>query len=180
VDNGRRPADVLSGPGEKEHGSRSAGSGPDPSESPAQRRDRNWTDLLQELRVAQTGVQLLTAFLLAIPFQQRFEMLTHNQKWLYLTVVMLSVGATGLLVMPVSLHRAVFRRQEKETLIQVANLLAQAGLALLALTVSGVVLLIFDVVRGTPAGAVAGSITLAGLILLWAVIPAVIRFRAGR
>ncbi len=100
--------------------------------------------------MVQTGVQLLTAFLLAVPFQARFTTLDNTQTWVYLVVVLLAVAATGLLVMPVSLHRAVFRRQEKETLINIANRLAQVGLTLFAPAVAGVVLLIFDVTKGAP------------------------------
>ncbi|WP_035922323.1 DUF6328 family protein [Frankia sp. QA3] len=143
-------------------------------ESAQERRNRNWTDILQELRVAQTGVQLLTAFLLALPFQNRFASLTTGQEWLYLAVVLLSILATGLLIMPVSLHRALFRKQEKETLVQVANRLAQVGLAILALAISGVVLLIFDVTKGRTTAAVAASATLVALAVLWAAIPALI------
>jgi hypothetical protein len=146
-----------------------------PGETLEQRDDRNWTELLQELRVAQTGVQLLTAFLLALPFQPRFSVLSAQQRALYLAVVLLAVAATGLLLMPVSLHRAVFRRHQKELLIRAANGLAQAGLGVLALAVAGVVTLIFDVVIGPPAGAVAGSLTLLVLVLLWAVVPAMVR-----
>ncbi|MDT3438710.1 MULTISPECIES: DUF6328 family protein [unclassified Pseudofrankia] len=147
-------------------------------ETPDHRRDRNWTELLQELRVAQTGVQLLTAFLLALPFQAKFSDLSSAQRGLYLVVVLLAVAATGLLLMPVSLHRAVFRRHQKELLIQAANALAQAGLALLALAVAGVVTLIFDVVVGPTAGIIAGALTLLVLVLLWAVIPAIVRKQA--
>jgi len=152
-------------------------SGREREESPEERRNRNWADILQELRVTQTGVQLLTAFLLAIPFQNRFTSLTDAQEWLYLAVVLLSVTATGLLVMPVSLHRAMFRRREKETLVRMANRIAQAGLATFALAVAGVVLLVFDVTKGAPAGAIAGAATLVFLAVLWALVPAVTRSR---
>ncbi|HEY3750414.1 MAG TPA: DUF6328 family protein [Pseudonocardiaceae bacterium] len=145
------------------------------NETRAERSDRNWAELLQELRVAQTGVQLLTAFLLSLPFQQRFSQLSDEQRWLYLTVVLLSVGATGLLVMPVSIHRAVFRQREKEALVQVASRVAQIGLALLALATTGIVTLIFDVVESHTAGIVAGTATLAVLAILWAVVPGAVR-----
>ncbi|WP_261569560.1 DUF6328 family protein [Frankia gtarii] len=150
------------------------------SETEAERADRNWSELLQELRVAQTGVQLLTAFLLSLPFQQRFTMLSHEQRWLYLAVVLLSVGATGLLVMPVSIHRAVFRHREKEALVRVASRVAQAGLALLALAVAGVIALIFDVVEGHTAGVVAGTAVFALLVILWAIVPVAVRLRGRR
>jgi hypothetical protein len=157
-----------------------AGDDPDRDESPAERSDRNWTDLLQELRVLQTGVQLLTAFLLAVPFQQRFAQLTDTQRHVYMVVVLLSVAATGMLIMPVALHRAVFRRQEKETLVLIANRLAQVGLGLLGLAVAGVVLLIFEVASDAPLSIAVAGATLAGLVLTWGVIPAAIRARADR
>ncbi|MCM3923042.1 DUF6328 family protein [Frankia sp. AiPs1] len=144
------------------------------AESAQERRNRNWADILQELRVAQTGVQLLTAFLLALPFQNRFADLTDGQEWLYLAIVLLSITATGLLIMPVSLHRALFRRREKETLVQIANRLAQVGLAVLALAISGVVLLIFDVTKGQTTAVVVATATLVVLTVLWAAIPALI------
>ncbi len=142
--------------------------------------DRNWAELLQELRVTQTGVQLLTAFLLSLPFQQRFETITHPQEVIYLVVVLLSIGATGFLVMPVAVHRAVFRQHEKRSLVRVADLMAKVGLALLALAVSGVVLLIFDVVVGTGAGIGVGAATLAVLLVLWAVVPMIVRASGRR
>jgi hypothetical protein len=140
-------------------------------ESSAARRNRNWTEILQELRVVQTGVQLLTAFLLALPFQSRFATLSDGQEWLYLVVVALAIVATGLLITPVSLHRAMFRKKEKETLVVVANRLAQAGLAVFAVTVAGVAVLIFDVTKGFPAGLVAGVLTFALFGTLWVVAP---------
>ena len=144
-------------------------------ESPEARRNRNWSEILQELRVAQTGVQLLTAFLLALPFQNRFTTLSSNQEWLYLAVVALSILAAGMLITPVSLHRSMFRKKEKETLVLVANRMAQAGLAIFAVAVSGVAVLIFDVTKGTTAGVVAGAGTLALFVVLWIVIPAALR-----
>jgi hypothetical protein len=152
-------------------------SGREWGESPEERRNRNWAEILQEIRVAQTGVQLLTAFLLAIPFQSRFTSLTDAQEWLYLAVVLLSVTATGLLVMPVSLHRAMFRKKEKETLVRMANRIAQAGLATFALAVAGVVLLVFDVTKGMPAGVIAAGAALVFLSVLWALVPAITRSR---
>jgi hypothetical protein len=140
-------------------------------ETPAERSDRNWAELLQELRVAQTGVQLLTAFLLSLPFQQRFAGITTNQKVTYLVVVLLSVAATGVLIAPVAVHRAVFRRNEKARLVDFAARLASIGLVLLAMAVSGVVVLIFLVTVGPLAGVLAGVATALLLLLLWAVIP---------
>src|SRR5674536_216271 len=82
-------------------------------ETPAERLDRNWNEILQELRVTQTGIQILTGFLLTVPFQQRFAELTADQRRIYLTLVVLASVTTGLLVAPVSLHRWLFRRGAK-------------------------------------------------------------------
>ena len=99
-------------------------------ETGAERADRNWAELLQELRVSQTGVQLLTAFLLSLPLQQRFTSLSSGQHLTYLVAVCLSVIATGLLVAPVAVHRAVFQRHEKAELVKVGDRAARAGLLL--------------------------------------------------
>lgn len=149
-------------------------------ETELERADRNWAELLQELRVTQTGVQLLTAFLLSLPFQQRFQTLTDAQENIYLVVVLLSIGATGFLVMPVAVHRAVFRRHEKRSLVNVADRMARIGLALLALAIAGVVLLIFDVVVSPAAGIGFGAATLVVLSVLWWAIPMGVRVRGRR
>jgi hypothetical protein len=147
-------------------------------ETAAEQLDRNWNELLQELRVSQTGVQLLTAFLLSLPFQQRFETITHQQRVIYLVVVSLALISTGLLLAPVSIHRRVFRLHERRELVSVANVLAQAGLATLSLALAGVATLIFSVTEGTTTGFAAGVITLVILAALWYLIPLVLRRQA--
>ena len=112
-------------------------------ETAAERLDRNWNDLLQELRVVQTGVQILTGFLLTVPFQQRFSELTEAQHRLYLGLVVAAVTTIGLLIAPVGMHRVLFRRRQKDTLIELADRLARAGLFCLCVVVSGVLLLVF-------------------------------------
>src|SRR3954453_3480738 len=87
------------------------------TETANQRADRNWNELLQELRVTQTGTQILTGFLLTIPFQQRFAKLDSYQENLYLVLVLLAVPATILFVAPVALHRVLFRRRMKPQLV---------------------------------------------------------------
>jgi O-antigen/teichoic acid export membrane protein len=141
--------------------------------------DRNWNELLQELRVTQTGVQLLTAFLLSLPFQQRFRTINGEQKVLYLVTVLLSVSATAFLITPVSLHRALFRMHDKERLVALADVTAKIGLALLGLAVTGVAVLIFDFVVGNLAAALAGAGTFLVFALLWLVIPLVARRQAA-
>jgi hypothetical protein len=134
---------------------------------------RNWDELLQEIRVTQTGVQILTGFLLTVPFSNRFTELTEFQRDVYLAVLAGSVLTTGLVVAPVAMHRVLFRQRRRELLVESGNKFAMAGLALLALTVSGVVLLVVDVVVGTRAGWLAGGAILLVLTVLWAVVPRV-------
>jgi hypothetical protein len=132
---------------------------------------RNWDELLQEIRVTQTGVQILTGFLLTVPFSNRFEDLTAFQRDVYLAVLAGSVLTTGLVVAPVAMHRVLFRQRRRELLVESGNRFAMAGLAMLAVTVSGVVLLVVDVVVGATAGWVAGGAILLVLTLLWGVGP---------
>jgi hypothetical protein len=150
------------------------------NETPAERLDRNWGELLQELRVVQTGVQLLTGFLLTLPFQQRFTELTDVQRRVYLVTVALAAGSTSLLIAPVALHRVLFRQHARRTLVSIAHRCALAGSMLLGLAVSAVSLLIFDVVAGDGAGFVAGGLTLLAITLLWGVMPLMARAHAER
>ena len=147
-------------------------------ETATERMDRNWNELLQELRVAQTGVQILTGFLLTVPFQQRFLDLDSYQQTVYLVLVVLAVTATGFIVAPVSLHRILFRRHLKRELVDSADRMAQAGLATLALVLAGSALLLFDVVVGRTAGWVAGTAALLGLLVVWLVLPLRLSHRA--
>jgi hypothetical protein len=143
-----------------------------------ERMDRNWNELLQELRVAQTGVQILTGFLLTVPFQQRFGELDEYQRAVYLVLVVLAVAATGFIVAPVSLHRLLFRRGLKRELVESGDTLAQTGLAMLALVLAGAALLLFDVVVDRTAGLIAGAATLIGLTVIWVVVPLRLSHRA--
>jgi len=145
------------------------------NETGMQRLDRNWAELLQELRVLQTGVQLLTGFLLTLPFQIRFATLDGFDRTVYLLTVALSVTATGLLIAPVALHRGLFRRHARHVMIAVAHRLAMAGLTVLGMAILGVVLLVFDVVAGRVVGLVAAAAIATILAVLWVVLPAYIR-----
>src|SRR4051794_957529 len=118
------------------------------SETETERLDRNWSDLLQELRVVQTGVQLLTAFLLTLPFQPRFDRLDEFMRAVYAATVVCSIVATMLLIAPVALHRLIFRRHRLTVLVSVAHRLAYAGLVLLGLALVGVATVVFDTVYG--------------------------------
>ncbi|MGP7961178.1 DUF6328 family protein [Sanguibacter sp. A247] len=140
-------------------------------ESRAERADRNWSDLLQELRISQTGVQILTGFLLTLPFQQRFTELDDYQRVLYLVLVLTAVATTGLLVTPAVVHRAVFRHRVKHELVETSNRIARVCFALVAMLMVGAAMLVVDVVVGRAAGlAVAVTVAL-GFAALWSFVP---------
>lgn len=145
------------------------------AETPTERLDRNWADLLQELRVVQTGVQLLTGFLLTLPFQTRFGQLSAVQQNIYLATVAAAVAAVGFLIAPVSLHRMLFRRHARRVTVAFAHRMAIVGIVLLAVSIVGVVVLTFDVVDGTTAGTVGGIAAFVLLLSLWLVLPAHLR-----
>jgi putative flippase GtrA len=122
-----------------------------PGETEAERDDRNLIELLQELRVAGLGVQVLFGFLLSLPFSKGFVKLSHAQRELYVTAVVLAAISIALLVGPVAYHRLVFRRHQKEQLIRDANRMAILGLASVGLAVSAAVLLVVSSVdTGAP------------------------------
>jgi len=140
------------------------------NESTTSRFDRQWNELLQEMRVMQTGVQVLTGFLLTIPFQQRFTELSDVERGQYVAAVLLAAMSTLFLIAPVAMHRLLFRRRERDRLLVRAHRCALAGLLLLAAAVASVMALIIDVVFNETAGWVAGgtSIVLFGVVwLLW-------------
>jgi uncharacterized protein DUF6328 len=140
-------------------------------ESESERLTRNLNELLQELRVTQTGVQILTGFLLTLPFSQRFQQLDSVQRVSYLAILCGSVVATALIIAPVAFHRVLFRRGERPWLVRAANRAALAGLLSLSLTTSGVVWLVFDLVANRTLAAIAGLVSLAFFATVWAVIP---------
>ncbi len=140
-------------------------------ETAAERYDRNWNELLQEMRVTQTGTQILTGFLLALAFQPRFASLSRFEVVVYLVLVALAALATCLGLAPVSLHRTLFRRRAKKELVDLGNVLLKLTLASVATLVTGVVLLVFDVVLGTPAGIVAGVVAATVIAVVWLVLP---------
>lgn len=145
------------------------------SETETERLDRNWSSLLQELRVVQTGVQLLTGFLLTLPFQQRFDVLGQDMRMVYLATVACSVASTVLLIAPVGMHRMLFRQHRLDSLVSAAHRMAYAGLLLLGLAMAGTTTVIFDAVAGRTAGVVAGATALVAFGALWVVVPAWMR-----
>jgi hypothetical protein len=149
----------------------------DRDESPTERLDRNWTEILQELRVIQTGTQILTGFLLTLAFQPRFFDLDAYQTDVYLVLVILAVLSTGLGLTPVGLHRMLFRKRAKEALVDVADTMLQVTMGGVALLLSGTAMLIFDVVLGRTAGIVVGASAIVVIVCLWVVLPYFLRPR---
>ncbi|MGW6919345.1 DUF6328 family protein [Kitasatospora sp. NPDC054939] len=141
-------------------------------ESPEERADRRWGDMLQEVRVAQTGSQILFGFLLSVVFMPRFEQLTGFDQGLYVVTVVLGALATGALVAPVSYHRVLAGHQLKPQLVDGAARLISFGLVLLALTVGAALLLLLRVATGGSAAAwVITGIVLLWFVLWWLVLP---------
>jgi len=142
-----------------------------PSETGAERDDRNLAELLQELRVAGLGIQIIFGFLLSIPFTAKFAALGPGQRTLYIVTLLLAAVATALLIGPVAYHRLVFRRHLKRHLVRAANVMAILGLATVGLTVSSAVLLVVSyVARGAPAVII--GVFVVGLFAgLWFVYP---------
>ena len=140
-------------------------------ETEAERYDRNWQDLVQELRVAQTGVQVLAGFLLTLPFSSRFGDIGDGHRTIYLVAFSLAVITVGLMTAPAALHRALFGRHKKDVVVHVGDVFAKAGLATMGLTLATVVLLIFGVVLGDTAGIIAGAVVLGFYVAVWLVVP---------
>ncbi|ORA17565.1 DUF6328 family protein [Mycobacterium asiaticum] len=146
-------------------------------ETELERLDRNWASLLQELRVVQTGVQLLTGFLLTLPFQTRFDVMSQPIRMVYLVTVGCSVAATVFLIAPVGMHRLLFRRHRLSVLVAAAHRCAYGGLLLLGLALTGVTVIIFDAVAGVAAGVIAGACALALFAVSWLLVPLLLRTR---
>jgi Family of unknown function (DUF6328) len=140
-------------------------------ESQAQRDDRNLAELLQELRVAGLGVQVLFGFLLSLPFTTVFRQLSGAERDLYLACLILAAVAAALLLGPVAYHRLVFRLGQKENLVRAANIMAILGLITVGLAVSASVLLVTVFVAGYGTGSVIAALVLAMFGLLWFAFP---------
>ncbi|MDQ7877269.1 DUF6328 family protein [Microbacterium sp. QXD-8] len=146
-------------------------------ETPEERADRNWNEVLQELRVLQTGTQILTGFLLALAFQPAFADLSDSQRTVYLGLVLLSAISSIVALAPVALHRVLFQQRAKPAVVRYGHGCLITALLTVSVLVVGVVAFVFDVVLGGSAGWWA-LIPLAVLILaLWLIAPAIMRSR---
>jgi hypothetical protein len=148
-------------------------------ESEEERLDRNLLELLNELRVALPGVQVLFAFLLTVPFTQRFASLTSAQENVYYATLLAAAASALLLIAPSAHHRINFRQQDKAFIVFLANKLTIAGLGFLAAAMSGVVWLITDVLYGGTATAIATATTALAFAVVWYVLPVVRRLSRG-
>jgi hypothetical protein len=143
----------------------------DRDESHDEKLDRNWDELLQELRITQTGLQLLSGFLLTLPFTQVFAGLDDAQQGLYLALVLIASVAVGLNLTPVMLHRRVFGDHVKERVVGVGHLVSQAVIVAIALLVTGTATLIFSVVLSWTVGLVVGAALVVVLSAMLLVLP---------
>ncbi|HET6877843.1 MAG TPA: DUF6328 family protein [Jatrophihabitans sp.] len=146
-------------------------------ESEAERLDRNFNELLQELRVAQTGVQILFAFLLTIAFQQNFGQLDDAQRALYVCTLISAATAATLLIAPVAAHRMLFRRHRKDEVVALTNRLAAVGLVFLGLAILGAVLLVVGYVTNAAVAAIVTVILGIIVFTTWGVLPFLLRRR---
>jgi hypothetical protein len=152
----------------------------DSGESADERQNRQLTELLNELRVALPGVQMLFGFLLAVPFSQRFSAISTNQRLLYYIAFISAAAASVCFIAPTSFHRIVWQRGKKAVLLRVSNALAIAGTVCLAAAITTVVLFITSYLYGSSQAAIAGGLILAALVSLWYLLPLAVRIRRVR
>jgi hypothetical protein len=152
----------------------------DRNETETERLDRNWADILQELRVLQAGTQILTAFLLAIAFAPRFTELDDFQLVLYLTLVSVSIVTTVLSLLPVSAHRIMFQHLVKEATVQIGDRMLRAVLVGVSLSMIGTAMLIFDFVISREAGILAAVAVAVIVVTLGVLLPLLVRNSQSR
>lgn len=149
------------------------------SESEDQRLARNVNELLQELRVAQAGVQFLFGFLLAVTFTAQYEHASGYQQVVHLVAVLFATVSVALLAAPAAWHRVLFRKGQRERIVEVANVLVVAGMACLAVAMTATVLLLTDVVIGGWVAVAIGVVTAVLFGTLWFAMPSWIRSDEG-
>jgi hypothetical protein len=140
-------------------------------ETDAAEADRRYGELLQELRVAQTGVQFLFAFLLTLAFTQRFAQTTDFQLWLYVGTLVIASVAAALLIGPVPSHRILYRRGLKPRLVAESDQMVRAGLVVLVIAINGAIMLVLDVVLGGWLPFLLTGVTTLCFVLVWYVVP---------
>jgi len=141
------------------------------TETEKQRWQRNFADLLQELRVAQTGVQILFAFLLTLPFSNGFTRTSEFQRDVYIVALIAAAAATAMIISPVAFHRALFRQGRKPELVRFAHRMASGGLAFMLISMVSAVLLITDFVLDRPIAFILSGLTGLWFLTFWAILP---------
>ena len=149
-------------------------------ETADERHNRQLTELLNELRVALPGVQMLFGFLLAVPFSQRFASVSSHQRGLYYAAFVTAAGASVCFIAPTSFHRIVWQHGEKAVLLRIASALAIAGTVFLACAITSVMLFITSYLYGSGAAGLVAGVLLAVLLVLWYLLPLGLRLRASR
>jgi hypothetical protein len=140
-------------------------------ETEKERYERNFADLLQELRVAQTGVQILFAFLLTLPFSAGFDKVNEFQRDVYVVSLLASAGAAAMIIAPVAYHRVLFQRGRKAELVRSAHRMASGGLAFMLVAMVSAVLLITDFILDRWIAWLLSGLTAVWFVLLWLVLP---------
>ena len=147
-------------------------------ETPDERADRNWNELLQEFRVLQTGVQLLSGFLLTLPFQSFFSELDDFQVSVYLVLIILSAMATATVLSPIAVHRRVFQHRRKPQIVRVGHGLSRLALVLVGALVAGTTFFVFDIVLDRTVASLVAAGMLAVVLMALVVLPRVVAARA--
>jgi hypothetical protein len=147
-------------------------------ENKLQQLDRNFSELLQELRVVQTGVQILFAFLLTLAFTNRFGEVSEFQRHVYVTALMMTLASTGLLIAPVAYHRLTFRRRMRAQLVGLAGIFALGGLTFLMLGICTAIFFVLDVVLSRGAAIALTAVAAGWLLVFWYVFPVADRLRS--
>lgn len=140
-------------------------------ESEEERWQRNFNELLQELRVAQTGVQILFAFLLTLVFSARFTELSAFQKDVYLVALLSAAGSVSMIIAPVAYHRMLFRQRRKPEIVRMAHWMASAGLAFLLVSMVSSVFLVVDFIVNQTAAAIVATVVGLWFLLWWVALP---------
>lgn len=140
-------------------------------ENPRERLNRELIELLNEIRVALPGVQVLFAFLLAVPFQARFKQVSSFERDTYFATLSCAFISTAFMIAPSALHRLNFRRHDKQRIVDVSNTMIIAGIAFLGVALVGVMMLVGDYLFGSPAVVIAPAAGAVVLIALWAGLP---------
>lgn len=150
-------------------------------ETPAERMDRHWNEMLQELRVTQTGVQVIFAFLLILPFQERFQDVDDFSRRLYVVVICLVAVSAVLTLAPVITHRFLYARHKKDLLLSVADWFTKTAFITIGVALTGALLLALDMVIEREVALIVAAVASALVLLVWVIVPLVLlRTRGGR